>query len=146
VKVTMLLADAAQVSEGKLYILGAGWSISRGINPMAVAIKIEVPWDEANKPHNWILELVSEDNSAVSLSDPQGPPQSIRVEGDLEVGHPPALKPGTPLDVPLALSVGPLPLPPGRYLWRFSIDGETREDWQVPFIRLSTDPPPADSG
>jgi hypothetical protein len=27
-RVTMMLADAAQVSEGKLYILGGGWSIA----------------------------------------------------------------------------------------------------------------------
>lgn len=27
-KVTMLLADAATVAEGKLYILGGGWSVT----------------------------------------------------------------------------------------------------------------------
>lgn len=139
----MLLADAAQVSEGKLYILGAGWSISRGNNPMAVAIKVQLPWEEANKSHNWVLELVSEDNNVVAPQGPQGP-QPIHVEGNLEVGRPSGLKPGSPLDVPLALSVGPLPLPPGRYLWRFSIDGETREEWQLPFVIQPIDPSPAD--
>jgi hypothetical protein len=41
--------------------------------------------------------------------------------------------------VPLAINIGPLPLPPGgRYEWRLTIDGETSEDWRLPF---STRPP-----
>ncbi len=45
VKVTMLLCDAAQVSDGKLYILGGGWSMT-GPDPVpsAVALKIDVYW------------------------------------------------------------------------------------------------------
>jgi hypothetical protein len=130
----MLLADAAQVSEGKLYILGGGWSVSRGPGPMAIAIKVEVPWDQANRPHSWVLELLSEDNEPVSFPTPEGS-QTLRIEGNLEVGRPPALKPGTPLDVPLALTIGPLPLRPGRYLWRLTIDEETKEEWRLAFTR-----------
>src|SRR3989304_5729195 len=50
-KVTMLLADAAQAIGGKLYILGGGWSVT-GPHPTAAAIapQIEGPWDEANRP------------------------------------------------------------------------------------------------
>jgi hypothetical protein len=130
----MLLADSAQVSEGKLYVLGAGWSVSHGTSPMALAVKVELPWEEANKNHSWTLELISEDNEAVMFPGPDGP-QPLRAEGSLEVGRPSGLKPGTPLDATLALNVGPLPLSSGRYIWRFSIDGETREDWQAAFTR-----------
>ena len=47
VKVTMLLCDAAQVSDGKLFILGGGWSMT-GPDPVpsAVALKIDVDWHE----------------------------------------------------------------------------------------------------
>ena len=38
-KVTILLADAAQAAEGKLYVLGGGWSITGpDPSPMALAI------------------------------------------------------------------------------------------------------------
>jgi len=52
---------------------------------------------------------------------------------EFEVGRPPGLKPGTPLDFPVAVNSTPLPLEPGRYEWRLTIDGATREDWTMPF-------------
>ena len=49
-KVTILLADSAQAINGKLYILGGGWSIADpGPVVMALAMKIEVPWDQAKR-------------------------------------------------------------------------------------------------
>src|SRR5213594_576499 len=58
-KVTMLLADSAQAVNGKLYILGGGWSII-GPDPAAtaIAIKIDVPWDLANRSHTFRLALL----------------------------------------------------------------------------------------
>ena len=38
----MLLADAAQVSEGKLHILGGGWSVTGPPAPSAIALLVEV--------------------------------------------------------------------------------------------------------
>jgi hypothetical protein len=56
------------------------------------------------------------------------------MSADFEVGRPPGLKPGTPIDLPLAINVGPMPIPPGgRYEWRLSIDGETQDEWRVVF-------------
>ena len=54
----MLLCDAAQVSDGKLYILGGGWSMT-GPDPVpsAVALKIDVDWHEAETSHHWELFL-----------------------------------------------------------------------------------------
>ena len=37
------------------------------------------------------------------------------------------------LDFPVAVNSTPLPLEPGRYEWRLTIDGDTREDWRMPF-------------
>jgi hypothetical protein len=43
------------------------------------------------------------------------------IQADLEVGRPTGLTPGTPLDTPFAISIGPLPLKPGRYEWRCTV-------------------------
>ena len=130
----MLLADAAQVSDGKLYILGGGWSVSSGVTPMAIAMKIEVPWDQTNRGHAWMLELVTEDGTAAAPASPEGAPP-IRVTGQFEVGRPPGLRPGTPLDVPVAVNVGAFALAPGRYVWRLTVDGETNGNWQLAFTK-----------
>lgn len=133
-KVTMLLADAAQAVGGKLYVLGGGWSqIGPDPSPMALAIKIEVPWDETNVKHTAALELVDADGQPVVVENPQGA-GPLRVEAQFEVGRPPGVKPGTPIDVPMALTFGPIPLPPNaRYEWRLSIDGRHEGDWSVAF-------------
>ncbi len=118
VKITMMLADAAQQVGGKLYILGGGWSTTGSPTPpMAVAIKIEVPWDRTNVGHDWRLALVDADGRAVQTSDER----AVEVTGELEVGRPAGLPDGTPLDAPLVVSFGPMPLESGRYVWRLEI-------------------------
>jgi hypothetical protein len=134
VKVTLLLADAAQAVNGKLYILGGGWSVT-GPDPsvMALAVKVEVPWDRANILHRWRLELLDSDGGPVALPMPDGTEAAIAYSGQFEAGRPPGLKPGTPLDVAMAIGVPPLPIPPGgRYEWRMSIDG-IDESWSAAF-------------
>ena len=57
-----------------------------------------------------------------------------------EVGRPAGLKPGTPLDFPVAMNSGPLLLEPGIYEWRLTIDGEVDDDWRLPFsVRFEED-------
>jgi uncharacterized protein DUF6941 len=133
-KVTILLADAAQAAEGKLYVLGGGWSITGpDPSPMALAIKIEVPWDQANTPHTCRLELLDSDGQPVEAETEEGE-HPIFFEAGFEVGRPPGVKPGTPIDLPLAVNMPPVPLEPGgRYEWRLSIDGRTEPDWRVAF-------------
>lgn len=133
-RVTMLLADAAEAVNGKLYILGGGWSIT-GPEPMpsALALKIDVPWTEANRRHSLVLSLRNADGLPVLLPTPDGE-RPLEIKGDFEVGRPPGISAGTPLDATLAISIGPLPLPAGqRFVWTLAIDGESRDEWQVPF-------------
>lgn len=133
-RVTLLLADSAQAVAGKLYILGGGWSVTGPEpSPSALALKIEVPWDQSNIDHNLLIELLDADGHPVELPTPDGD-QPMRVESSFVVGRPPEAPPGTPLDIPLAINFGPLPLEPGgRYQWRVWIDGETEEGWQLGF-------------
>jgi len=139
-KVTMLLADAAQAVNGKLYILGGGWSITGPQPaPSAIAMKIDVPWNEANKRHSLRLDLLHEDGQPVMVPTPTGD-RPVQISSEFEVGRPPGLTPGSDLDVALAINIGPLPLPPGgRYVWRCWINDETNDEWKLTF---STRPAP----
>ncbi len=141
-RVTMLLCDAAQVAEGKLFILGGGWSITGAqMGPSAIALKLEVPWDQTNVAHHWELYLVDADGRPVTIQTDEGQ-QAIEVRGDFEVGRPPGLPTGAPLDVPIAVNLPPLPVEGGeRYEWRLTVDGETDESWTVAFSTLTVTEP-----
>jgi hypothetical protein len=129
----MLLCDAAQEVGGKLYVLGGGWSVT-GPGPFqcALALKIEVPWDRANQRHQLSIRLVDDDGASVAVPGPEGPAE-VGIQGDFEVGRPPGLTPGVPLDTPMVVSLPPLALPPGRYTWVVEIDGESADHWRSSF-------------
>lgn len=141
-KVTMMLCDYAQVADGKLIVVGGGWSVTGpDPTPLGIALLIQVPWDQANQRHTLRLELLDADGNPV-LVDEDDEAEPIVFFDDLtfEVGRPPGIKPGTPLDFPLAVNAGPLPIPPGgRFEWRLTIDGETREGWTLPFSTREDD-------
>ncbi len=142
----MMLCDAAQVSDGKLYVLGGGWSMT-GPDPVpsAIALKIDVGWHEAESAHHWELFLEDADGRPVLVDTPDGE-HPVEVRGEFTVGRPPGIPEGSPIDVALAVNLGPLPLTPGtRYTWRMAIDGESHTDWVLGFttrptlVRDSTD-------
>jgi hypothetical protein len=128
--VTMLLADAAQVADGKLFVMGGGLTaVGPRPQPLAIALLISVPWDRANIAHRWVLELLDEDGHPVP-----DPSQPVLVGGRFEAGRPAGLKPGTPLCVPLAINFATLPLQPGHsYVWQLRIDDRSRPEWRAGF-------------
>lgn len=118
---TMLLCDAAEEVNGKLYIIGGGWSvlwIPYAPTNMAVAVKLSVPWDQTNRPHDVGIALMTDDGEVVDLGS--GP---VGGGGQIEVGRPAGVKPGTALDVPFVVKFNGLALPPGGYRWELEIDG-----------------------
>lgn len=135
-KVTMMLADAAQSVGGKLYILGGGWTVT-GPGPiqMGIAIKMEIDWARANQKIPWKLDLVDEDGRAVRIPHPpDGEVKPLSFDGELEVGRPPGLREGTPLDAAMALNFNSLALPAdSRFTWRFHLDDQTDTHWQCSF-------------
>jgi hypothetical protein len=133
-KVTMLLADYAVVSDGKLTVVGGGWS-QTGPEPASfgIGLLIQVPWDQANTRHAFSVELLDSDGVPIGFESDEESDQVVAFGGEFEVGRPPGLKPGTPLDFPVAVNSTPLPLEPGRYEWRLTIDDASREDWTLPF-------------
>jgi hypothetical protein len=138
-KITMMLADHAQAVGGKLYISGGGWSLTGpGPVPAAIALDVKVPWDERDLEHAMRFDLLDQDGQPVLVPTPQGV-QPLVIEATLKLEGPfEGIKPGTPLDAPLAINYGPLVIPPGgRYEWRLTVNGEADEDWR---LALSTRP------
>jgi hypothetical protein len=147
VKVTMLLADFAQVADGKLIVIGGGWSLTGPEpTPFGIAILVHVPWDQANRRHTLRLELLDADGQPVMFpveGEPEEERQIVFLDDvEFEVGRPAGIKPGTPLELPLAVNSGPLALEPGeRYEWRLTINGEGDEDWRLAFsVRPEEEP------
>jgi hypothetical protein len=133
VEVTMLLCDAAQSVGGKLYVLGGGWSqvpataLAQG-QSMALAVYLAVPWDRANESFEVVARLTTEDGDTVHLPGlgEGGSSGPMETRGQLEVGRPPGLKRGTPLDSTVALNFAGLPLGPGGYVWQFLVNDEVK--------------------
>jgi hypothetical protein len=134
IRVTMILADYAQVADGKLNLVGGGWSYcGPNVAPFAVAMIIEVPWHLTNRQHHFKLELIDQDGNPVLAPPEDGPP--VLMEADFEVGRPPGSQVGTAFPMPVAVNLSPPPpLPPGRrFEWRLEINGQTDEDWRLGF-------------
>lgn len=140
----MLLCDSAQVAEGKLYIMGGGWSVTGpDPTPSAIAMKLEVDWNESEDAHHWELFLEDADGHPVMVPGPDGHNHPVEVRGDFQVGRPAGVAPGSPVDLPLAVNVGPLPLTPGtRYTWRFVLDGHSSDEWTLSFTTRPAQPAP----
>lgn len=137
-RLDIILADAAQAVGGKAYLLGAGWSMTRGdgATSMAVVIFLEVPWDQAGRQVSFRLELQDADGQHVLVPGPAGP-QALIIDGQVEAHRPPDLPHGTPIALqPMTITFGSLPLDPGRYVWTVSLDGESREEWQRGFTKM----------
>jgi hypothetical protein len=116
-----LLADAAQVAGGKLYILGGGWArLTADSLPVTrayeLAVRVVVPWTETNRKLTFELQLLDEDGR--SLLDPV-------VRADISVGRPVHLKEGTDQVVPLTLRLPNVRLErEGRYAFSLTFEGE----------------------
>ncbi len=130
IHVVMMLADSAQVAENKLFILGGGITvIPTTPAPLAIAVKIEIPWDRADVTHDWTLELLDADGMCVMVND-----LPVLVQGQFQIGRADHLPPGSPLPMPLAVNFSGLSLPAGqRFAWRLVIDDTTEPDWQLAF-------------
>lgn|SRR5512139_2077583 len=131
---TLMLADSAQVAEGKLFLMGGGWTFTGPQpTPFAIAGLIEVPWQLTNQKHSFRFELIDLDGQPVSVDTPEGEQQLV-IEGEFEVGRPPGFPLGASIPVPIALNHPPVPLPSGSHFeWRLEINGETRDDWRLAF-------------
>ena len=93
----LLASDYAEVVNGKVYIMGAGWD--RFAPPafpapmrLGIAAGIRVPYLESNTPHHLTITLRDGDGHEL-----------FRLDGDLETGRPPESR-GDAAFVPLAVN------------------------------------------
>lgn len=122
---SLFLADFAQTDEkGKINAIGLSWTnITTPLPPFAVVIVVDIDWSETNQPHRVTCELLDDDGQPVRVQGPVGA-QPLRFEMQVEAGRPPRTIHGTAFRSALAVNVGGgMPLAPGRYQWRVSVDG-----------------------
>lgn len=122
----LILADAAQVVGGKLYLLGGGWdtlAVHTGFpvqQHLALAVALRVPWHETNERHSVSVAVESEDGQVLATAS-----------AEFEVGRPPGIPRGQDQRVQFAMSV-PLTLErPGTYV--AVARGPALEERRVPF-------------
>lgn len=121
----LFLANYAEVRDGLLFTVGAGWSqFYRPIDPegqapvsrFGLGASVLVPWEETNQPHPLELWIESEEDGSV-LS---------RLEVDVMLGRPPNLPAGSDQREVFGLSVELLFPEPGAYRLFASVDEDRR--------------------
>jgi hypothetical protein len=126
---TAMLADAASVEGGKLFVHGGAWDSINvpgvpAMHPtMALVLIFRIGYDEALNDIPITIELMDEDDQ------PFGP----RIQGVINAGHPPRSRRGTPTFYPLAMPFNMLSFEhEGGYRFRIS-SGEDGEIASIPF-------------
>ena len=114
----LILADAAQIVGGKLYLLGGGWdriTVSKlpSLHHLALAMAVRVPWNETNQRRQFEVEVADEDGNRV-----------MKANGQLEVGRPPGVPPGQAQRAQTALQVNFEIKKLGTYVVNARLDGE----------------------
>ncbi len=137
INVNMLLCDAAQSVNGKFFILGGGLSqIGPKPQPVALALHLEVPWDQADRKIPWKIVLLDEDGQPALVGD-----KPVALGGSFTARRRDGLAPGSPLGVALAITIAPLPVPGGRsYVFALEIEGQTQPNWRVRFHVVAATP------
>ena len=84
----LILADAAEVTGGKLYLIGGGWdqiTVQRFPfqQSMSIAVSFRVPWTETNEKHSFEIEVANIDGASIA-----------KVPGQFEVGRRPGIPAG----------------------------------------------------
>ncbi len=103
---TLMVADGARSGpDGKLYIFGGQWDKIFAVQvpttqPIALAMVIDVGYDEALRPHTCRVTFRWEDG------EPFGP----GLQFQMQFGHPPGLKPGASFSFPVAVDAQSVPL------------------------------------
>lgn len=126
----VMLCDSAQTTqEGKLYVLGGGWShIFRMVPPagspiaapptqFAVAISFLIDWNDGNRPINVRVTVEHQDERA----------PLYEAKAQLIAGRPPVATPGDPLRALIALPVLIAFPEAGSYCVRAQIEGIQQE-------------------
>lgn len=141
-KLRLFLADSAEVREQLLFMLGGGWTeVGPQPQPFAIAGIIEVDWEETNRRRQLEFLIQDEDGQPLNVPAPTGE-QPFRIAANFDMGRPAGQPAGRSFNMPIAVTVAPLPWAPGRrYIVQAKVDGQLLD--QVTFaVRPHTRPQP----
>lgn len=120
-----LLADAVQVLQGKLYVLGGGWNtlfVSQfpARHPaLGVGLRVRVPWSWTDRPLKIGIDLQDEDGARVL---------PVPIVQGVKVGRPPGLPDGSDIVVARSFTFNNLTFPrQGGYSFVISVDDTVGE-------------------
>jgi hypothetical protein len=94
-------------------------------------VKLTVPWSRANERIHIEAALITDEGQEVMQQSDEGA-GPVRTEGDLELGRPAGLRPGTPLDATFVLNFEGLDLEAGGYVWELRLGGDPAA--RIPFL------------
>jgi uncharacterized protein DUF6941 len=118
----ILLCDFAEVLDGKLYVMGGGWTRIQRAQPtfsVSIAGKVLIPWAEVGHSHAFAVTLMDSDRKPVLHDD-----KRVGAFGEIGQDPPPGLDEGQPLDLPIAFRFDGLNLDAGSYSWVCTVDDE----------------------
>lgn len=139
----MLLADSAQAVDGKLYVLGGGWTVT-GPKPtrLAIALTLELDPDQVGKQQHLRLDLMDEETGELVPGPEEG---YLHMEVGFVYSASEETPAGAPANAVFAFELGPQQtiLPGRRYRWRLTLNGRHDPGWVLPFVTL---PAPEEGG
>lgn len=114
----LILADFAQVINGKVYVQGGGWT-ALTVNKefpirqrVGIAASFIVPWPETNQQHSVEIEVQTDDGKQIA-----------KIDGAFEVGRPAGIPVGQDQRAQLAGNLT-LELNPGTYALVGRVEGQ----------------------
>jgi hypothetical protein len=116
----LILADAAEALNGKLYLMGGGWDsifvrdISQRV-AMGIACGVLIPYGETDEEHTLVLSIEDQDGGQVAS------PLTVK----FKTGRPPTLERGAPMHLPFAIKAEYQLSGYGTFVVRATIDNRT---------------------
>lgn len=121
-------------------LLNAGWNLTFAepspdggyiLPSQAVAIFVEAPWDQLNRPHQMLIELLDDEGHHAQLAIDADQAQDARIEHEITLPPVGGAPNGTPGTGTFMIDLGPgairIPAPRRRYLWRVTIGDSVGE-------------------
>jgi hypothetical protein len=135
----LLVADRAEVVNGKLYMMGGGWERLQPAEfpltmTLGIAVGVRVVYAEAEDVHRVRVVLERSDG-----------PEIFQIEAELTTGRPPGGR-GRDLLVPMAFNI-PLTIPePGDLALTASVDGHQPRRHSIRAMLRPGSQPPSGTG
>jgi hypothetical protein len=135
IRTHLFVAESAQITGGKLYVLGGAICASAVPQPgvavmLALAGTIEVPWEQNHRQHEMKIEAFYADGNPYMVPGLQGP-VPLSITANFTAALAPQMARGSSSGGPFAMQFALPAFQPGTMSFRISVDGE--ETQTLPF-------------